>query len=147
MVYVPRLYVLRLLEMHGRVLPCFLPAHAPPRPAPSPKPYETHAHDNQDWPQTGAITLTDVEMRYRPGLDLVLKGVNINIKVSWRRLSFTSVRRRRTGDGVYFHRYYYHYYCCHRFCHYFATFISSVPDGCRLVCDRRFFWEIHLLVS
>eukprot|EP00658_Telonema_sp_P-2_P053479 TRINITY_DN4202_c0_g2_i3.p1 TRINITY_DN4202_c0_g2~~TRINITY_DN4202_c0_g2_i3.p1 ORF type:complete len:422 (-),score=82.35 TRINITY_DN4202_c0_g2_i3:408-1673(-) len=31
------------------------------------------------WPESGAIVLKDVKLKYRPELDLVLKGVNVNI--------------------------------------------------------------------
>ena len=33
-----------------------------------------------NWPHTGAITLRDVTMRYRAGLPLVLKGLNLKIR-------------------------------------------------------------------
>lgn len=36
----------------------------------------------QDWPKEGAIDFEDVTMRYREGLPLVLKGVNLKIKGS-----------------------------------------------------------------
>ena len=32
------------------------------------------------WPYQGAVQLQDYAMRYRPGLDLVLKGVTCDIK-------------------------------------------------------------------
>ena len=32
------------------------------------------------WPESGAIEFKDVEMRYRPGLPLVLKGLSMSIK-------------------------------------------------------------------
>lgn len=35
----------------------------------------------QGWPANGAVKLEGVKMRYRPGLDLVLKGVSLDIKV------------------------------------------------------------------
>ena len=35
----------------------------------------------QGWPATGAVKLEGIKMRYRPGLDLVLKGVSLDIKV------------------------------------------------------------------
>ncbi|XP_055346997.1 multidrug resistance-associated protein 1-like [Paramacrobiotus metropolitanus] len=34
----------------------------------------------QNWPQTGAIDFNDYQTRYRPGLDLVLRGVKANIQ-------------------------------------------------------------------
>ncbi|KAK9371704.1 P-loop containing nucleoside triphosphate hydrolase protein [Lipomyces chichibuensis] len=33
-----------------------------------------------DWPTNGAVELYDYSTRYRPGLDLVLKGINLKIK-------------------------------------------------------------------
>lgn len=36
----------------------------------------------QGWPASGAVKLSGIKMRYRPGLDLVLKGVSLDIKVS-----------------------------------------------------------------
>ena len=33
-----------------------------------------------EWPAKGAIEFKDVEMRYRPGLPLVLKGLSMSIK-------------------------------------------------------------------
>ncbi|PRP77744.1 putative multidrug resistance protein [Planoprotostelium fungivorum] len=33
-----------------------------------------------DWPSEGVIRFEDVNLRYRPGLDLVLKGINVNIR-------------------------------------------------------------------
>ena len=42
-------------------------------------------YDDQGWPATGAIKLERVQMRYRPGLDLVLKGVTLDVKVHSRR--------------------------------------------------------------
>ncbi|CAN0469688.1 unnamed protein product, partial [Hapterophycus canaliculatus] len=36
----------------------------------------------QGWPSTGAVKLSGIKMRYRPGLDLVLKGVSLDIKVT-----------------------------------------------------------------
>ncbi|KAI0564144.1 ABC transporter [Gracilaria domingensis] len=33
----------------------------------------------KDWPKDGRVTIDDVQMRYREGLDLVLKGVNVTI--------------------------------------------------------------------
>ncbi|KAF8460897.1 ABC multidrug transporter [Kalaharituber pfeilii] len=37
-------------------------------------------HLPPSWPSAGAIEFRDVEMRYRPGLPLVLQGVNLDIK-------------------------------------------------------------------
>ena len=36
-------------------------------------------HPNEDWPQKGVISLSDLKMRYRPETPLVLKGVNVTI--------------------------------------------------------------------
>lgn len=33
-----------------------------------------------DWPQSGSITVSKLQMRYRPNLPLVLKGIDISIK-------------------------------------------------------------------
>ena len=33
-----------------------------------------------DWPTSGDITFEDYEVRYREGLDLVLKGISLNIR-------------------------------------------------------------------
>lgn len=33
-----------------------------------------------DWPQEGRITLSNVEMRYRPGLPLVLRGLDMDVR-------------------------------------------------------------------
>lgn len=35
----------------------------------------------QGWPSKGTLTLEGIKMRYRPGLDLVLKEVNLDVKV------------------------------------------------------------------
>lgn len=43
--------------------------------------YPSVFFDHQGWPATGAVKLEGIQMRYRPGLDLVLKGVTLNIKV------------------------------------------------------------------
>lgn len=37
--------------------------------------------DDQGWPATGAVKLEGIQMRYRPGLDLILKGVTLDVKV------------------------------------------------------------------
>ncbi|KAK2767541.1 hypothetical protein FQN54_003698 [Arachnomyces sp. PD_36] len=34
---------------------------------------------DKSWPQTGSISFTDVEMRYRAGLPLVLRGLNMDV--------------------------------------------------------------------
>lgn len=36
---------------------------------------------HQGWPAVGAVKLEGIKMRYRAGLDLVLKGVSLDIKV------------------------------------------------------------------
>ena len=46
------------------------------------------------WPTTGSITITNLTMRYRPGLPLVLKGVNLHIK-SKEKIGIVG----RTGSG------------------------------------------------
>ena len=33
-----------------------------------------------EWPETGAIEFKDLEMRYRPGLPNVLRGISISIR-------------------------------------------------------------------
>ena len=33
-----------------------------------------------EWPHIGNITFDNLEMRYREGLDLVLKGISLDIK-------------------------------------------------------------------
>ncbi|KAI9677505.1 MAG: hypothetical protein M1817_006459 [Caeruleum heppii] len=37
---------------------------------------------NANWPAEGAVTFQDYSTRYRPGLDLVLKNINLNIKAN-----------------------------------------------------------------
>ena len=32
------------------------------------------------WPEKGAVKAIDLALRYREGLDLVLKGINVDIK-------------------------------------------------------------------
>lgn len=34
----------------------------------------------QEWPTQGAIEFSDITMRYRPGLPLVLKGLSLSVK-------------------------------------------------------------------
>lgn len=34
----------------------------------------------RNWPETGAVQFKDYAVRYRPELDLVLKGINFNIR-------------------------------------------------------------------
>eukprot|EP00752_Nemacystus_decipiens_P009274 g8285.t1 len=46
------------------------------------------------WPATGAVKLEGIKMRYRPGLDLVLKGVSLDIK-GGERIGIAG----RTGSG------------------------------------------------
>lgn len=46
------------------------------------------------WPQTGAISFDNVQLRYRPGLPLVLKGITIHIK-GGERIGIVG----RTGSG------------------------------------------------
>eukprot|EP00188_Purpureofilum_apyrenoidigerum_P005889 Plantae.Rhodophyta-Purpureofilum_apyrenoidigerum.ctg822.p1 GENE.Plantae.Rhodophyta-Purpureofilum_apyrenoidigerum.ctg822~~Plantae.Rhodophyta-Purpureofilum_apyrenoidigerum.ctg822.p1 ORF type:complete len:575 (+),score=70.86 Plantae.Rhodophyta-Purpureofilum_apyrenoidigerum.ctg822:62-1726(+) len=38
----------------------------------------------QDWPSVGRIEFKDAKLRYRPGLDLVLKGVNFEVDPLWK---------------------------------------------------------------
>ena len=47
----------------------------------SPKTFALHGalHTKKEWPENGAITLTNLEMRYRPETPLVLKGLNLSI--------------------------------------------------------------------
>lgn len=37
-------------------------------------------HEDPSWPQKGALEIKDVQMRYRPTTDIVLKGMNVSIK-------------------------------------------------------------------
>eukprot|EP00904_Undaria_pinnatifida_P007302 jgi/Undpi1/3701/HiC_scaffold_16.g07071.m1 len=46
------------------------------------------------WPATGAVKLEGIQMRYRPGLDLVLKGVSLELK-GGERIGIAG----RTGSG------------------------------------------------
>ncbi|CAN0501567.1 unnamed protein product, partial [Ectocarpus sp. 12 AP-2014] len=48
----------------------------------------------QGWPKSGAVKLSGIKMRYRPGLDLVLKGVSLDIK-GGERIGIAG----RTGSG------------------------------------------------
>ena len=47
-----------------------------PREAP---PVLEHSRPPPDWPAAGAVTISGLEMRYRSGTDLVLKGVGVDI--------------------------------------------------------------------
>jgi ATP-binding cassette, subfamily C (CFTR/MRP), member 1 len=40
----------------------------------------THDPDDTEWPREGGITFEDVQLRYRPDLPLVLKGLNCDVK-------------------------------------------------------------------
>ena len=40
------------------------------------------------WPEKGAVKATDLALRYREGLDLVLKGINVDIKAGEKVSSF-----------------------------------------------------------
>ncbi|CAM9778343.1 unnamed protein product, partial [Ectocarpus fasciculatus] len=48
----------------------------------------------EGWPASGAVNLSGIKMRYRPGLDLVLKGVSLDIK-GGERIGIAG----RTGSG------------------------------------------------
>ena len=37
-------------------------------------------HPNNSWPQNGEVTFKDVDLAYRQGLPLVLKGVSFHVK-------------------------------------------------------------------
>ncbi|KAG1678459.1 Multidrug resistance-associated protein 1 [Nymphon striatum] len=39
-----------------------------------------HTEPNKSWPSGGTITFADYQTRYREGLDLVLKGINVDVK-------------------------------------------------------------------
>ncbi|KAG1678456.1 Multidrug resistance-associated protein 1 [Nymphon striatum] len=39
-----------------------------------------HTKPNKSWPRGGTITFADYQTRYREGLDLVLKGINVDVK-------------------------------------------------------------------
>ena len=41
--------------------------------------WELDEDPGPDWPHIGNISVDNLEMRYREGLDLVLKGINLNI--------------------------------------------------------------------
>ena len=43
-------------------------------------PYEIPDQDPKDWPPFGEVKFDNYKTRYRPGLELVLKGVNADIK-------------------------------------------------------------------
>lgn len=35
---------------------------------------------NKDWPSKGEIIIENLQLRYRPNLELILKGINVHIK-------------------------------------------------------------------
>ena len=35
-----------------------------------------------DWPHSGAVTFKNYSTRYRPGLDLILKNISVNVNPS-----------------------------------------------------------------
>ena len=37
-------------------------------------------HEDKNWPSKGAVEIKDLRLRYRPTTDVVLKGLNVNIK-------------------------------------------------------------------
>jgi len=49
---------------------------------------------NSDWPEEGAITFENVDVRYREGLPLVLKSISLDIK-SEEKIGIVG----RTGSG------------------------------------------------
>lgn len=55
-------------------------SHDLPQERPSVIEYEEGKGPGTEWPESGQIEVNDVHMRYREGLDLVLKGVNLSIK-------------------------------------------------------------------
>lgn len=42
--------------------------------------FKQERHPDKEWPRNGEITFEDVEMRYRPNTELVLKKLSFNIK-------------------------------------------------------------------
>ena len=42
------------------------------------------AGPGEDWPWRGEIVFQDVSMRYRPGLPLVLKGLNLKVDAGFK---------------------------------------------------------------
>jgi ATP-binding cassette subfamily C (CFTR/MRP) protein 1 len=42
-------------------------------------PYEMESEIDETWPSRGEIEFRDYSTRYRPGLDLVLKGISVVI--------------------------------------------------------------------
>ena len=73
--------------------------------------------DGQGWPATGAVKLEGIQMRYRPGLDMVLKGVTLDVKV---RSSRFGVWGLGFGVGVFWP-------CCLSLSyldHYYTTFFN-----------------------
>ena len=42
--------------------------------------FEQPRHEEKSWPQAGEIVMKDVELRYRPTTDLVLKKCSMKIK-------------------------------------------------------------------
>ena len=41
---------------------------------------EQDRNNDSNWPSKGAIEIKNVKLRYRPTTDVVLKGLNVNIK-------------------------------------------------------------------
>ena len=55
---------------------------------------------NKKWPQEGNISFHDYQIRYRDGLELVLKGISMDIKggekVSWHDMNIFSTELRES---------------------------------------------------